>query len=1462
VPGGIPQTTVTSSQFDGTVTWSPNDSPFKSRTAYTATITLTAKSPYTVSGVAKDFFKVDYARTSNNAGSGVVTAVFLATGGSTGDEAPVTPTIITDIAPKTDGTPVRAIDEQQFSGTITWNPAAVFFQEGVIYAANIELTEKEGYTLVGVTGSWNVPGATSATLDGRVLNVVFPVTSASQFTPINIREITFADPVPGEAAPTTINATAQFTGTIVWDKLVTDELKAGGTLFNANTMHTATIRLVAASGYTLAGVGDNFFKVNGNEYKDGDAENPATGPTYVAGSGLVAYTFKRTAKTVTTKIIKGIPVPVAGEPAPLAINAIDNTQFTGNVTWDPEITDNKNGEFEAGKKYTAIINLVARKEWTFFGVDENYFRVDGVGTLPTNAPNSGVVTITYPTTAGDGVDVAVDDYVLRLVNPIAMPQDLAAPDPEEARPTIGTDDDSAPAQGFLFRDSYQYKIGAITWKLKDGTAPAASGLGPYYAPGEIYTATFIVVPKEGYQLDTIPANTFKVWDGKKLLDTSHVAGSGNVTVVFDAVDKLSINDLEEGETPDRVKIQRIYGVTAPTKGGTPPAVTGSITFDTTANHGPVVWDSATITWDKPFDLLGKFKEDTQYTAQIKLKPKNAYKLDMDEDFFVAADPSAGNESNIFASAVAAAGIDYDIGEGKLVPMESDDDEINPRFAGDTVYVKFQPTAGTGLSTVLTSPALKAIPGVTPPKTGATPVTTTSKAPYYDATINWYGEDGALVTGHFDQKIKYTAQITLTARSPYTFDSGVTANFLTVADSSPPATHPVAPAVGSKKLIVTASFLATLPKIDPKIVLSVPAKGVAPDTTVSNVDDSSYGTASLAPSTVTWSPIPPSPSAFAGGQDYTATITININDSIVSLSDLPPAGSKYFYIDGAPDSTVVTHKAPVGNTIVVTAVFKSTFDKVSNTLIDLNIPVAEDEIQTTIKDKGDQYTGIVTWYQATAATLSNSTSPMSSGDKFVGDKAYTAVIVLSDADSKYTLEGLASGKGSTGKTPSPFQLATGTPNSIEYFAAASTTTGGKSVEAKTIVVDFKAIAKKTLTGGIINGFPHPVEGASAPTTISLGANSTDGFGSLTGISWKQGSSTATFFEAGKPYTVVFTLNAATGYQFNVPANTTGITPNFTFWNDGSTTPVIPGDAKITNKVASNKATVEITIVYPTIIPDATPRITGISLGITGVTAPVGTTTPGSALGTNLLNAGTSVTSTSDSNAGTVTVANGTAWKKVGSTPGVFDSDVATTDQFTAGTLYRLPVTVTVTSTHSLLGTNSSVISIPTGGPVVRNYAVTNGTPTEATFTLEYTAVLTPVVIDGITITIPSSISDRPAASSSPVAVSGTVTVTAATVSGSPDAAALASLVDNVTVLTNWLPDDTTDTAAGTIVDDSGTTFYRVKVTVKINPGSGTSNYKFGTVSLSGGTAVNSGYADVYSAGDNKEYHFYLRYNGHS
>mgnify|MGYP001002077618 CR=1 FL=1 len=76
-----PVTSITeTAQYTGIVVWSPDDNSFQKDTVYTATITLTPKEGFSLTGVAENLFTVEGATATNATDSGVVTAVFPKTG--------------------------------------------------------------------------------------------------------------------------------------------------------------------------------------------------------------------------------------------------------------------------------------------------------------------------------------------------------------------------------------------------------------------------------------------------------------------------------------------------------------------------------------------------------------------------------------------------------------------------------------------------------------------------------------------------------------------------------------------------------------------------------------------------------------------------------------------------------------------------------------------------------------------------------------------------------------------------------------------------------------------------------------------------------------------------------------------------------------------------------------------------------------------------------------------------------------------------------------------------------------------------------------------------------------------------------------------------------------------------------------------------------------------------------------
>ena len=447
VAGATPATIVAeTAQYTGTVAWSPANVPFGSGAVYTATITLTPKTGYTLEGVTANFFTVaGVTSVSNAANSGVITAVFPATEASKISLAEIGGVT----APVAGATPKTTVTETaQYTGVVVWSPAvASTFDYAQTYTATITLTPKTGYTFTGVTAnSFTVAGATATNAaNSGVITAVFPATVSK----ISLAEIGgLTAPAAGATPVTAVTATDQYTGA-TWSPAVS------GT-FTGATAYTATITLTPKTGYTLAGITANFFTVAG-----------AT-TTNAANSGVITAVFPATAAVkISLAAIGGVTAPARGATPVTAITATD--QYTGAVTWSPTVS----GAFAAVTTYTATITLTPKTGYTLTGVTANFFTVAGATTV-SNAANSGVITAVFPATAAAPVSIAA---IAGVTAPVAG---------------------ATPVTSITATAQY---AGAVAW------SPAVSGA---FAYATTYSAVITLTPATGYTMTGVAANFFTV----------------------------------------------------------------------------------------------------------------------------------------------------------------------------------------------------------------------------------------------------------------------------------------------------------------------------------------------------------------------------------------------------------------------------------------------------------------------------------------------------------------------------------------------------------------------------------------------------------------------------------------------------------------------------------------------------------------------------------------------------------------------------------------------------------------------------------------------------------------------------------------------------------------------------------------------------------------------------------------
>jgi hypothetical protein len=177
----------------------------------------------------------------------------------------------------------------QYLGTVVWKNTGTQtvlvgpFQADTEYTAEASLVPRMGYTFTGVgqdtfvhAGAGSVRNAANS---GTVRIDFLPTASAGGPTVVYDTNLTsrIAPPAYG-VTPVKSFAGNQYTGSVVWTKTVTQAPLLGS--FQSDTEYTAVVTLIALSGYTFAGIGENAF-----------IHADAVGTTNAMSSGIVTINF-------------------------------------------------------------------------------------------------------------------------------------------------------------------------------------------------------------------------------------------------------------------------------------------------------------------------------------------------------------------------------------------------------------------------------------------------------------------------------------------------------------------------------------------------------------------------------------------------------------------------------------------------------------------------------------------------------------------------------------------------------------------------------------------------------------------------------------------------------------------------------------------------------------------------------------------------------------------------------------------------------------------------------------------------------------------------------------------------------------------------------------------------------------------------------------------------------------------
>ena len=651
VKNEVPQTEITTDEYTATVSWSPKvTDKFVYNTVYTATITITPKANYTVKGIAENGYTVNGAQTvTNEADSATVTAVYSATENKNSNEF-TQPLAITGW---TYGETANKPTAKAKYGTIKYTYSNT--ADGT-YTEEVPTEAGTHYVKATVEETADYSGLESNAVEFTIL----PKTINTAITQLTA-------PVKNEVPQTEIE-TDEYTATVVWSPEVEDK-------FGYDTVYTATITITPKANYTVKGIAENGYTVNGAQTVTNEADSAIVTAVYSATGiddtvdtneftkplEIVGWTYGDTPNAPTASVKYGTPKYTYSTAADGEYNDIVPTDAgTYYVKATVEETDKYTGlesdavEFVIGKKILTNDNITKIADQTYTGEE---------------------IKPVIEVKDGDKVLVLDTDYT------VAYEKNIKASEEAKAKvEMISNNYEGTLEKLFTILPKTINSAIILTAPVKNGVPQTEMETNEYTATvawspevtdkfgySTVYTATITITPKANYTVKGIAENGYTVSDAETV---TNEADSARVTAVYAATGSKSSGG--SGST-------KRYTVSFNTNGG------NKITSQTVAKDNSVKEPTAPIKenfefagWYTDKELTTKYDFTEKVTKSFKLYAKWTEQKQENDGSEDVVNNNSGNENKESSNTIVLTIDEHDA----LVYGTTKTNDVAPKVVND------------------------------------------------------------------------------------------------------------------------------------------------------------------------------------------------------------------------------------------------------------------------------------------------------------------------------------------------------------------------------------------------------------------------------------------------------------------------------------------------------------------------------------------------------------------------------------------------------------------------------------------------------------------------------------------------------------------------------------------------------------------------------------------------------------